>query len=243
MLESCDRALALDPELVSAIAAKGWIEGVLNRNISLGLQLTEKALELDPNYAQALAYRAWVLRSDGRLSESVDNLQAAVELDPHSILYVHALAWSLFCAGRFKDALELERRMAKEMSWIDVSHGYVALMASFLGFDDEAIEAGYCALEVSNNDPIAKAIMAYTLARTGYGNEARRMAFESEAAQLPRAPRSQLAMVYAELGDRQRVIALLREARDEGCPWFPGARYDPRLGDFAQDSDVVKLYD
>ena len=65
----------------------------------------------------------------------------------------------------------------------------------------------------------------------------------ARAATLPRAPRSQLAMIYAKLGERERVIDLLRAARDEGCPWFPGALYDPRLGDFSHDPDVLNLYE
>ncbi len=50
-------------------------------------------------------------------------------------------------------------------------------------------------------------------------------------------------MTYVALGDEGRALELLREARDERCPFFAGARYDPRLGDLASDNRLLALYD
>jgi pentatricopeptide repeat protein len=51
-----------------------------------------------------------------------------------------------------------------------------------------------------------------------------------------------LAPVYAELGDIERALDLLREARDEGCIWFAPARIDPRLASLKSDDRFLALY-
>ncbi len=85
--------------------------------------------------------------------------------------------------------------MRTNMPWSDAAHGYVSVFASWLGFEDEAVEAGYRLLELSKNDSFAKAIMAYTLARTGNIEESRVMLKAAEKSVLPFAPRTHVAMV------------------------------------------------
>jgi pentatricopeptide repeat protein len=51
-----------------------------------------------------------------------------------------------------------------------------------------------------------------------------------------------LAAAYAELGDVDRALALLSEARDEGCVWFGPARLDPRLASLKSDDRFLALF-
>lgn len=238
----CERALHIDPELVSALVTLGWIEGVSNRDFDTAMQLLDKALILDPEYARGHTYRAWVLRAAGLLADAVESARTATALDPHSVLYVHTLGLTLFFAGEYEQALELERGACREFPWNEAGFGYTALVASWLGLEDEAITSAYRAVELTDNDPFALALLAYVLCRTGHQNEGRPVAVEAEASEQRRAPRTWLAMVYAELCERDRVLDLLREARDEGCPWFPSACFDPRLGEFAHDPAVIRLF-
>jgi DNA-binding winged helix-turn-helix (wHTH) protein/Flp pilus assembly protein TadD len=240
--QACAQALAIDPDLVSARAALGWFEGVVRRRTDSGLALVDQALRLDPDYARAYAYRGWILRMAGRLDQSVAEMRAAVERDPHSILNTHALAWSLFCAGEWEEALEIERRVVRDTPQVEVGHVYVAVMGSWLGFHREAVAAGRRAVEICHRDPSVLTTLTYALARSGEHGAAHALAEQARAVELPRAVRPHLAMTYAALGDAERVVALLREARDEGCPWFGGARYDPRLEDLADHPAVLALY-
>jgi hypothetical protein len=44
------------------------------------------------------------------------------------------------------------------------------------------------------------------------------------------------------LGEPDQAFTLLREAREEKCPWFPGSRLDPRLAVLQEDERWQYLY-
>jgi len=241
-LQACERALAIDPNLVSARAAFGWLEGVMRRDTEAGLTALDEALALDRDYARGHSYRAWVLRGAGRLDEAVEATRTAVKLDPHSILNKHALGWSLFCAGSWQEALEVERAVRQDQPHVDLGHAYVAIMAAWLGLYDEAIAAGRQTARITAKNPAFMTALSYALAKAGEADEARSIADSAASATLPWAPKPHVAMTYAALGDAERVVELLRDAREEHCPWFPGARFDPRLDALADDPRVQVLY-
>jgi len=227
--EVCDRALAIEPDLVSAIAALGWVDGVATLRFDTALDLLDRALTLDPHYSRGHNYRGWVLRTAGRLEESVAAMKVAAEHDPYSLVSQHSLAFSLFYAGRCDEALELLDHMARERRAIDVTWGYMGLMAAWAGRHGEAVPAARRAAEMSGGDPTITSVLGYALACAGKREQARRTAGELRAAVLPRAVRTHLAMVYVAIGDDDEAISLLREAWEERCVWIGAAPYDPRL--------------
>lgn len=241
--EACQRALSLDPKLASARAALGWYEGAFHRDVDAGLTMLDEALADDEGYARAYIYRAWVLRTVDRLEESVDTLQTAVRLDPHSLVSLHALAWALFCAGRGDEALEIERTVRRDLPYLDIGHGYAAVFAAWLGLHEEAIAAAREGVRITANNPAFLTALSYALARAGQAREAKSIADSAQSATLPRAQRPHLAMTYVALGHAERAIELLREGRDERCPWFFAARADPRLDYLASDARLQDLYD
>lgn len=241
-VEACYKALSIDPELVSAIAALGWFEGVVRRDSRLGLTLLNEALMLDPCYTRGYAYRGWVLRTAGRLEESVAEMRTAVANDPHSLFFIHALAWSLFCAGECAEALDIERRQAVTRPEIDLGYAYTCLMGGWLGYFEEAIAAGKRALEISANEPSITTALSYTLARAGQSRKARELAEPLLSEEFPRAVRPHLAMTFVALNDANTAVALLRQAYEERCPWFGGALYDPRLDHLRSHPEVQRLY-
>lgn len=57
-MEACEGALSIDDSLASARAARGWFEGVVQRNADAGLQSIDQALSIDSTHARTHAYRA-----------------------------------------------------------------------------------------------------------------------------------------------------------------------------------------
>ena len=133
----------------------------------------------------------------------------------------------MFCGGRARDALHMERIQQRDYLQDDIAQGYVALFAAYLGQAEKASAASRIALELSPDVPVVSAALAYVLARLGKPAEARKLAELVHSAVLPRAPRPFIAPVYVELGEEQRALALLQEAHDEGCALLPPARLDP----------------
>lgn len=242
-LDACARALAVDSSLASAYAARGWLEGVIGRNVGTGLQHIDRALSIDPYYSRAHAYKAWVQRGAGELEESLASARRAAELDPYSLLNRHLLAWSYFCTGDMDRALDIERTERLEHPDVDVGHAYVAVMAAWSGLYDEAIAAAHEAERVSYRNPTISAVLSYAYARAGSVRRARELAAKLAAQAQPRVARSQLAVTFAALGDSDTALNYLAEAKAEGCPWFPGMRFDPRLGPLACDPRLRALYE
>lgn len=236
---ACERALAVNPEMASVLAALGWFRGMVDQDLTEGFRLLDQALALDPEYARGHSYRAWLLRSTGLCDPGINAARRAVELDPHSMLTTHCLAWTLFCCGEVEEGLELERRLLRDKPYIDIAHGYVAIMAAWLGQMDEALAAGQQAALLSDRDPGMLTTLSYALARAGRSVEARAVAEESERAIIPRATRSHIAPIYVEIGETDRALELLKEARRDGCPFFLASRFDPRLSALAQLNEAA----
>lgn len=231
----CDRALALDPELVPALAARAWFDGVVDVHADAALELLNHARALDPEHAWAHYARGWVLRGAGRLADATAAMRAAERLDPYSPQCTLGLAWTLFLVGSTEQALVIARRVARELDYLDVAHGYVAIFASWLGNDAEAIRASRHALTEFRDSPNALGAASYAFARAGERAEARRLVNRALRCKFPRPLWPYLAATYLELGDWERARTVAAEARAEHCPWYAGSRFDPRLAALGSD--------
>ena len=136
----------------------------------------------------------------------------------------------------------MERMLRRDYPRDDIAQGYTALFAAYLGLGDEALAASSAALQLSADVPAVCAAMAYVQARVGKVTEARHLAEIAQAAELPRAPRPMIAPAYVELGEERRALELLQEAHEEGCPWLPPARLDPRLKKLESDARFARLF-
>jgi len=210
--------------------------------LQLGLASLATAELLDPTYSRTFSYLAWVFRAAGRLNDSVVAARKAAELDPHSLLNRHALAWTLFCAGEADEALHIEQLMRSERPYDELAHAYTAIISAWLGIDDEAVRAGRDAMEQSGGNPAILTALSYALACSGSAREAHELAARINLDAPPRAPRAHLAMTYVALGEAETALELLRQARSEACPWFPAARFDPRIGSLQDDARLHALY-
>ena len=242
-LEACDEALAIDKNLASAHAARGWLVAIVGGDYQTGLASLNTALELDESYARGYVYRGWVHRAAGRLGESLADARAAESLDPHSLMIRHALAWSLFCAGHSAEAESVLRRLISEYPGDEVIHAYFALMTAWTGPGNSSVEAARKAVALSNGNPAIATALAYALARRGDAWEARRLADSLLTDSLPRAPLPHVATVHVALGDFDRAVTLFARAREERCPWFTAGRFDPRVDMLAEDKRFVSLYE
>ena len=236
------QALELDAELASAHAVRGWFYCVAD-DLAKGFASFETALSLDPEYARGVMYYSIAQRLAGMRAESLETAYRAVELDPHAILHRRGLGWRMFCCGMPKQALELARGMVRDYPEDAEAHVAFAIYAAFLGIHDEAVKASERAIQLAGNHPGVMTLHTYVLACAGRQDQARTLARSLENEELPRAPRSHLAMTYVTLGDHDRALELLREARDEKCPWFRNARFDPRLEALGTDSRLLALFE
>ena len=239
---ACERTLSIDPTHVAARCVAAWFDGIMNGNPEPALDSINQAMLEDPYYAYGEVCRSFVYRALGRTREAVEAAERARELDPHALSTAHAVAWSLFCAGRVKEAFELEQSIALELPHVDIAQAYRAVFAAWLGNYNEAESACSELLRSHASKPAIMCAVGYAWARQGKVSDALALASKLEAAENPWAPRTQIASIYAGAGEDTRALALLEAARNERCPWFPVARVDKRFDPLADSPDFRSLF-
>lgn len=227
--EACERALAIDPDLVSALAAKAWFEGSYHGDTLAAIRLFDHAQAIDPHHSLTYLLRGWIERGAGQLEAALATQSRGIEVDPLNLTLANSMALTLFYLGRTEEALELERGYLLDRPEIDVGHLYSCIFASWLGDHKEAIRAGKRSLAISPSDPNAMCALSYALARGGFTDKARKLADRSRSATRPRTSSIFLASSYLALGEEAIVLSILQEARDTNCPWFTCSALDPRL--------------
>jgi TolB-like protein len=108
-LAIADETLALDPDSVEALVAKGYALGLAFR-IAESEALLARALELRPNDLMAVNLTGDLYRTTGNIERSLVFERRATELDPLDSVMHLDLAWTYIYAGRFEEAVSPARR-------------------------------------------------------------------------------------------------------------------------------------
>jgi TolB-like protein/Tfp pilus assembly protein PilF len=113
--EAAEKALALDPQLVEAHLAMGWIHNRHDWDREAADASYRRALDLEPGNAQALARVGDQALTVGRWSEAIDLMNKAIERDPLRPNYYNTLGFVLLAVNRdaeaeaaFRKAMELD---------------------------------------------------------------------------------------------------------------------------------------
>jgi tetratricopeptide (TPR) repeat protein len=179
-----ERALALDPNNVDALAAKGYVDLMVGSSLmpaaAAFLATAEaaltKALSLIPNYAVAHALLGGVYTRTRRAAQGIAECEHALALNrnlagTHATIGVAKI--SLGCAeeteGHIIEALRLSPRDIFAYIWMAIAGGAKRL----LGCDEEAVN-WYCrSIEANRNYPFVHFYLSAVLAQLGRLDEAR----------------------------------------------------------------------
>jgi DNA-binding winged helix-turn-helix (wHTH) protein len=241
-LVSCRAALASDPTNVHALGVRGWFQALIQGKPKQGIESIEYARQLAPEFARTYVYLSWIHRALGDPEAALECTTKAVELDPHAVLNRHAHALTLFFSGHNAEALKQESWVMDNYPGDDIAVGYRSVFLASLGRHQEALDSAAHALELARDIPSTRGAIAWCMVICGEVGEARRMIDEAYAAHLPRCPRPLIVPALVALGNVDQAFTLLHEAREERCPWFSGARIDPRLAVLRADKRWGALY-
>jgi len=228
-IEAAEAALLIDPNRVDVNAMLAFLHGTIDGEATRQLARLEARIEGPIDSARALLWRSSLEKCAGRLDASLRSAEAAMRCDPFSISGRFAHAWSLFLCGNAAAALDIARDSTVQMPKVPYGPAFAAMFAAYLGELDLAKKEALSAIDMAPGNFSVMILAAYALACAGLDGEARRIATATGGPQFPRAPLSHGAAVFSALGDERRARALLAQARSETEPWYPAARYDPRL--------------
>jgi tetratricopeptide (TPR) repeat protein len=178
----------------------------------------QRTLELNPNLANAHHWFGLFLSWEGRHQEALSHLRRAVELDPLNLQYQCNLGQILSNAGQMDAAIE-QLKKALEMD-PNFSYAHVMLRQIYrdTGKYDVAMEEWkkYAAL---NNDPEEARIAADVTgvyAKSGIKAAiGREIELRKELGKRRYQDPSEIAYLYAALGDSDQTFAWLDKARAE----------------------------
>jgi tetratricopeptide (TPR) repeat protein len=239
--EAAQRALDTDPDSTSALAIRGWVRAMIDRDCAGGLADLDRAISQEPDYWVSNLLRGWALQAAGRNEESVAMMRHALKLNMagHSVNAI--LAMFLMFSGKSTEALKASLDLSKRFPTIDNAQCIAAIVCSVNGLHEEAIAFGWKAMELAPHTPAMHVPLAYALAFSGRQDEARKVLRVIEESNLPR-PSAGMASAYLALGERSKAIELLKDASERGIPQFAWTRDDPRLASLHGDPVVDLLW-
>ena len=226
MRAAAEKAIQLDPLLAEAHGALGLVYA---SDLAWGdaERSFQRALELNPNLPDIHArYGMFVLQPEGKVARAVQQYREAMILDPLSESRLSTLAFGLIDTGAYDEALEICRRTMVT----NPDNNDCARTLWFKGKHEEAIAI------VERTGPSSRGFLGYMYGTIGRRREAEQIAAEQDPATI----RHQ-ALVYAGLGDKDRVLeafeklAAMHDHIVDIYPVWPEfalMRADPRMKEF-----------
>ena len=235
-------ALDLDPDLADAHASLGLIAFVHDWHVATAEAHLRRAVEHDPASATARVHLSRILSSQGRHEQAIAQAEVAASIDPLSIAAVVQLATAHSLAGRVADSIDQLQRAVTIFP--DQFLIYYRLVFAFgsAGRGYDAREAAERAVAIAGRTMFAIGALGYATALGGAADEARKIAAEMELESKQRyvCP-FDIAVIYAELGDREQALDWLRRALQMRDHAMLFARVDPALAKLRNDPEFEAL--
>ena len=236
------KALELDDRLAEAYASLGFVDCCYSWDWLSAEKNYLRAIELKPNYSTAHHWFGEMLTIRGRHDEAYLQLRTAQEMDPLSLAINVDLAASFYFARQYEkseaqlcDLLELNPNFMR-------AHLVLGRVYAQEGKYQKAIESLERAVNLSGNDPLNLCALAHVFAVAGKSPEAYRILVElHQTAQQRYIPPSQIAAVYAGLGEHELAFTLLNQAlelRDIEVIWL---KVNPLFDPLRSDSRFTDL--
>jgi DNA-binding winged helix-turn-helix (wHTH) protein/TolB-like protein/Flp pilus assembly protein TadD len=240
---AADKALELDDSLAEAHAAIGSIR-FYEWDWSGAERAFKHASKLNPNYERNHSDYEHCLLAMKRFDEALAESKRVLELDPVSAHYNRNVAMILYFARRYDEAIE-QCQKALELD-PDMVSVYVWLGAAYeqKGLYDQAVKAYLKPEVLSGIGPEAGLAMREAYAALGWkGLWQKALELMKGQAKHWNANTSQLAEIYARLGEKDQAFALLEKAYEQRLtkmkflntdPVWDGLRSDPRYADLVR---------
>ena len=243
---AAEAALALDPSLAEAHAARGHAILRYDWNPDAAKAALERALELNPRYAVAHHWYAHYLLAYARGPEVLLESRRAVELEPGDLM----LNAHLFFMEAAPARAEQLSRGVRDVQLMDPDfwavHTALAMLHRQKKEFDAALREYERAVELSGELPLALQSLGLFHAARGNRREAEQVIVRLE--QRPYPPPYYIAVIYRTLGDSEKMFEWLERGfreRDGAMidvnTWGGPAKSDPRILDLLQRMSRARI--
>ena len=237
--DAANRALALDSANVQALTALAYTNALEYRNAEAEA-LFNRAIKADSSFATAHFWRGLFFLQRQRNEEALREIQEARSLEPASLVINTAMTQVLYDMRRYADAAMSGRNVLQLDSTFQLGIVDLAKVLIETGKASEAVSMLQPIVEIPGMSHLEKAsVLSYALTRSGRPNEGRALLEKTLSSHNERATqRGMAAAALDALGEREKAVAILREAVDDHDLWlahylsaapYDGLRTDPRV--------------
>jgi TolB-like protein/DNA-binding winged helix-turn-helix (wHTH) protein len=221
---AAQKAVDLDNQLAEGHLLLGISIFTYHWDFGRGLQEISRALELDPRLTQAIHMRARLINLLGRHQEAIELQKTASEIDPFERPW--AMVTILDEARQYDAALaEAQQKLAADphlnIYWL------IALAYRGKGMPREWAQAYEKQLQ-AEGDPASAAAVQRAFQRGGQKAVVHWQLDQLEAkSKTSYVSPVDLALLYAQLGDREKTLSLLEQGLSEHSPLLLWIQTDP----------------
>ena len=240
---AAEKALAIDPSSAEAHAALGGSLWSLF-DFSAAEAEFKRALEINPNLAHAHHWYGLFLSWEARHSEALAHLRRAIELDPLNLQYQSNFGQVLANAGQTDVAVEQLKKTLEMDPNFAYAHVELRNIYRDVGKFDLSLEEWKKAATLDNDREeitiAAGAAEAYAKSGTKAAI-AREIELKKELAKRRYVDPTEIAYLYALLGDKEQTFAWLDKARAEKAAGLEPVKIVHALEQWHSDPHYVAL--
>jgi serine/threonine protein kinase/tetratricopeptide (TPR) repeat protein len=239
--EAAARALEIDPDLSEARSVIAMIKGSYDWDLDGAEREARAAIARSPNYPRVRQTLAECLSVLGRDAEAVAEIRRGLDLDPLALYMNAAVVMTHYFTRQFDAAITHGQTTIDMDPGFYPAHIFLGLSYQQMGRVDEAVASLERATSLSGRSTMTVAALAGALAGGGRAQDAANHLRELEdaAARGRYVSGAWVAAVFAVLGDTDRALSALDQARKDRCCWllrcmrldarFDGLRAAPRF--------------
>jgi TolB-like protein/DNA-binding winged helix-turn-helix (wHTH) protein/Tfp pilus assembly protein PilF len=232
------KALQLDDALGEAHTSLAFSLDVFDWDWKSADTEFRRAIELNPGYATAHHWYAWHLSVLGKNEQAIAEMKKAQSVDPLSLIINAELAELLLITHFTDQSIDQSRKTIDLDANFPLAHNQLGVAYLQQQKREEAIAELQKAVQLSAGNPTCTANLARAYAAGGGTSQARQLLGGLKQPRGSYSNASEIAMVYAALGDMDQAMTWLDRAYRERFnpsvllrPGFDPLRADARFQD------------
>jgi len=231
------RALALDNQLSDAHATLGY-QLLLDYDFAASERELKRAIELDPNNARAYQLNGSRLMMIGLYDQALASFDRAIEIEPTLPDIRNNRGGCLVAEGRIDDGIaEIKRTMEIDPTF-PWTHSHISFVYRMKGDRAASVEERARAFELLDRADQAQR-MRESFAKSGWTGYLEEI-LSQDWGRLGTS-QTRRASLLAELGEKEKAIAILNEAAAKGDYWLFSIKYDPAFDPLRSDPRFQEL--
>jgi tetratricopeptide (TPR) repeat protein len=240
--EAALKALALDSSLAEAHAALADVHLHYDFDWKGAEDGFRRAIELNPNYAVAHHWYGVLLVISGRGEEAEVELKHALRLDPVSLAVACDMSLHALYTRNFDKAIEQSQKCLELDPAYHMGHAWLGRGYLEKKMYPEAIAEFKKAVALQPANLLALSFLGNAYARSGQPTLARKVIRDLDALSRQRYVAPTLtAMIYAGLGENDRVFQWADRAVQEHDPMLTRLKTDPIVDPIRSDPRYPNL--